>query len=341
MSAGAAHGGDLAAGLARFLTDLRGRRHEVSLEGQSTAGARRQQTIFTATDGGGTERLIATIIHEESLEMQGIDAEAAIRHAAEAAGVPVPHIHGVCLDDGLVGGRFYVSDFVDGETIPRRVLRLVEGAGVGERVARQCGAALARLHSLDPSAAPEPMQRPPDPSPAHQAVTGLREQLAEDAELHPSPVLALGLRWLERTAVGTPQRVVVHGDCRNGNLIVGDDGLRAVLDWEGTHVGDPMEDLAWLCLRTWRFGADEREVGGFAGLDHLVAGYEEAGGSFDRARFEWWKVLGTVRWGLGLARQATGALRGENRNVVMLASGRRAVELHWDLLTLLEPELGA
>ena len=51
---------------------------------------------------------------------------------------------------------------------------------------------------------------------------------------------------------------VVHGDFRIGNMLYDEHGLTSILDWEGVHVGEPEEDLAWLCTRVWRFGSNER-----------------------------------------------------------------------------------
>jgi aminoglycoside phosphotransferase (APT) family kinase protein len=130
---------------------------------------------------------------------------------------------------------------------------------------------------------------------------------------------------------------VVHSDIRTGNIIVGDDGLRAILDWEGARVGDPMEDVAWPCTRMWRFREDERTVGGMGGLDSLRNAYVAAGGSWDEQRFRWWRVLGTLRWGLGLAGQARQHLDGSYPSIVMAGSGRRVPELEYDTLLLIRP----
>ena len=293
--------------------------------------------LFDADGPGHSLRLVATILPTAAIELNPITAEAAIRNLAEEHGVPVPHIHAVCTDPSFVGGPFFVSDRVDGESVPRRVLRLVEAEAIGERVAGQLGEALARIHSIDPARAPENLMDDRSENPAETALVGA-DRMVADLPL-PRPALAYGIRWLERHLPSAPsRRTIVHTDARNGNILVSARGLEAVLDWEGTvRHGDPMQDLAWPALRMWRFKEDAREIGGFAGREPFVAGYEAAGGSFDEERFTWWKVLGTLRWALGLASQSAAHLDGRFRSIVMAASGRRVPELEWDLLMLVRP----
>ena len=156
---------------------------------------------------------------------------------------------------------------------PERVLRIASENGVGERIVDQLGEAMARLHSIDPAAAPATIARPEGAGPIETGVTIIDTHLELLTE--PSPVFGYAARWLERNMPPEPgDLAVVHSDIRNGNIIVGDDGLRAILDWEGTRVGDPMEDLAWPCQRMWRFREEARTVGGFAGVDVLRAAYE-------------------------------------------------------------------
>jgi hypothetical protein len=128
---------------------------------------------------------------------------------------------------------------------------------------------------------------------------------------------------------------VVHGDFRNGNLIVGDEGIRAVLDWELAHIGDPLEDLGWLCVKAWRFGSP-LPVGGFGTFDELVASYQAAGGApVDDGALYWWVVLGTLRWGIICILQTLTHTTGAVRSVELAAIGRRVCEVEWDLLELL------
>ena len=328
---------ELADGLATYLSDAWGSTVAVSGITTVTAGARRHNVIFDATADGVTHRLVATIVPEGETIINPIDAEAGVRSLAEQAGVAVPHVHLVRTDGELVGGPFMISDFVEGETVPRRVLRLVEAEGIGERVAGQLGETLARLHAIDPAAVTVPLRILEGEHPCAAALDAMR--LAVDELPQRRPALELGLRWLERHLPSPPaRRSIVHTDVRNGNLIIGPDGLRAVLDWEGTLAsGDPMQDMAWPALRMWRFRNDTAEIGGFAGRAAYVAGYEAAGGAFDEDRFRWWKVEGTLRWAVGLAVQTMAFLDGRVPSIVMAASGRRVPELEWDLLMLIRP----
>jgi aminoglycoside phosphotransferase (APT) family kinase protein len=329
--------GKLVSGLEAFLSAEWGRPVRVSNLASSSAGARRNNVLFDVDDGGQVLGLVATIMPTSQIQLNPMGAEAAMRDLARKAGVPVPRVYATCLDSSYVGGPFFLSERVEGETVPRRVLRLVHEQGIGDLVAVQLGEALGRLHGIDPGLAPADLLDPGLGNPAEVAL-----QWASDAYgqlLEPRPALALGLRWLERQLPGDlPERSVIHGDVRNGNLIVGADGLRALLDWESSkRQGDPMEDLAWASLRMWRFRYDEQEIGGFAGRAPFVAAYRASGRAFDDDRFHWWKVLGTLRWALGLASQTAAHLDGRFVSIVMAASGRRVPELEWDLLMLIRP----
>ena len=326
---------EIQAGLGRFLTREWGKPVEATELGVASAGARRRNVLFEAVQGGERTPLVATIIPNVAMQALPIEVEAAALRMAEAAGAPAPHVHGVSDDASFVGGPFFITQRLDGETIPRRVLRLIEQEpGLGAKLTRQCGAALAQIHAADTGAAHPDLPR--NVRPIEAALAGVNTLI--DGLLQPSPTFALAAGWLERQRPTEPERcTLVHGDFRNGNLIVGSEGLRAVLDWEVTHLGDPMEDPGWLCQRMWRFRNDEFEVGGFGTRADLRAGYEAAGGRFDEDRFVWWKIMGTLKWGLGLAGQAAAHLDGSVPSVVMAASGRRVAELEYDLLMLMKP----
>ena len=321
-------------GLATFLSEEWGEPVEIRELRASSVGARRRNLLFDAHRRSGTTGLVATIVPPDSMPGLDVVDEAAVIHLAASGGVLAPGVHGVCRDERFVGAPFFLTSRIDGETLPRGVLRLAEATpAFGARLAGQCGEALARLHALNAETAPAKLLRARADDTAGLAIQMIESLL--DVLLQPSPAFLLGYRWLERHRPDPPSHsVLLHGDFRNGNLVVDKDGLRGILDWEVSHIGDSMEDPAWMCVRMWRFGNDTQEVGGFAGRADLRAGYEAQGGEWDEERFHWWKVLGTLKWGLVLAIQAASYLRGATGSIVMAASGRRVAELEYDTLML-------
>jgi aminoglycoside phosphotransferase (APT) family kinase protein len=219
-------------------------------------------------------------------------------------------------------------EHVDGETIAQRILRDDTFAGARPMLASQCGAALARIHAI-PMDEVRGLQ--------HQDPVAVYRKLLDDLG-QPHPAFELGFRWLEPRRPPASPETVVHGDFRNGNFIVGPDGLRAVIDWELAHTGDPMEDLGWLCVRSWRFGHAE-PVGGFGTREDLFAAYGRASGvQVDSEVVRWWEVVGTIKWGVICIAQAMKHLSGAERSVELAAIGRRACEVEHDLLLLLDDD---
>ncbi|MGH7961291.1 MAG: phosphotransferase family protein, partial [Candidatus Binatia bacterium] len=175
-----------------------------------------------------------------------------------------------------------------------------------------------------------------DRSPAEEELSRF-EQIYRNATLDPHPVFELAFRWLRHRLPQVQERVLVHGDYRIGNVMFGPEGVRAILDWEGAHVGDPMEDLGWLCVRSWRFGNDHLPVGGIGTREEFQRAYEEAGGyPVDPQRVRFWEVFGNLRWGILCLFLGRPFLDGKNRNVEQAAIARRAAETEWELLILTE-----
>jgi aminoglycoside phosphotransferase (APT) family kinase protein len=193
-------------------------------------------------------------------------------------------------------------------------------------LARQYGEALGRIQRIDPAEVPGLASQDPLDH-FEQVLDGLGE---------PSPALAFAFRWLRthRPPAGDP--VVVHGDFRNGNGIVApEEGLRAVIDWELSHLGDPLEDLGWFCIRAWRFGS-RLPVGGFGRYDEIIGGYEATSGrKVDRDALRWWQIMGTARWAVICLMQGATHWQGHRRTVELAATGRRAAEAEFDLMLLL------
>jgi aminoglycoside phosphotransferase (APT) family kinase protein len=293
-----------------------------------SGGASRETWSFVAvTDDGGRRPLVLQRLRG-GLTMGGpsMAVEDALLTAAEQAGVPVPAtIVGAagCEVAGLGVAR--ITEHVDGEALGPRIVRQDRFAGARALLPAQCGRALAAIHAIDPGEVPGLAEV--------DVLARLREglDLVEEAR----PAFELALRWLHDHRPSPRRASVVHGDFRIGNLLVDETGLRAVLDWELAHLGDPLEDLGWLCVRAWRFGG-EGEVGGVGPLDELLDAYAEASGtavSADDVR--WWIVAGTLTWGLICAVQARRHLDGHVRSVELATIGRRVCETEYDLLDLI------
>ncbi len=260
----------------------------------------------------------------------GLDAEAALMQLAYEAGLPSPRVlHVLDADDEL--GPGFIMARVEGETIARKILRDAQFAGARPKLARQLGQIAAGIHGLPHAKLPPLKQR--------TASEEIGELAREYRSLDwPKPVFELALCWLRDHDPGPPSEVtLVHGDFRNGNLIIGVDGVRAVLDWELAHLGDPMEDLGWICVNSWRFGEIDRPVGGFGARADLFAGYEATGRKVDVARVTFFEVMGTLRWGVMCGGMMQRFRMQPDHSMERAMIGRRASETEIDLLRLLAP----
>ena len=304
---------ELAAGLAAVVGD------DVANLRRMSGGASRETWAFEA----GGRRLVVRRDPPGAMA-SGLGREADLLRAAAKLGVPVPDV--VASGDDLAGSPFVVMAHVDGETIPRKLLRDQAYAEARPKIAAQCGRILAAIHGIAPDEVPGLPDE--DVLDKYRAVYDMFAQ--------PHAAFELAFRWLGSHRPPSPRRAVVHGDFRNGNLMVGPDGVRAVLDWELAHVGDPMEDLGWLCAPAWRFGSS-KPVGGFGDYDDLVTAYESASGTtVDRDALLWWETMATLTWGVICMAQTATHRGGAVRSVELAAIGRRVAEVEWDLLDCLE-----
>ena len=260
----------------------------------------------------------------------GLDAEARLMQLAHDAGLPSPKVlHVLRPEDDL--GTGFVMARVEGETIARKILRDEQFSKARPILARQLGKVAAGIHNL-----------PRDQLPALREMSSTGEIAEMGREYRgfgwPRPVFELALRWLADHDPGPSQEVtLVHGDFRHGNLIIGADGVRAVLDWELAHRGDPMEDLGWICVNSWRFGEIDKPVGGFGTREELLAGYQAAGRKADPARVKFWEVMGTLRWGVMCCGMMQRFRIGPDHSMERAMIGRRASETEIDLMVLLAP----
>ncbi len=289
-----------------------------------SGGASRETWSFVAICPHGHRQRLVLQRQRPGAE-RDMAIEAAALRAGAAAGVPVAEVVAAGTDPADLGASYLIVCHVGGETIARKILRDAEFAEARRALPAQLGRALGALHGVNPSAVPGLVDT--------DQLAQYREVLDQSGQPHPA--FELAFRWLESNRPPARPPAIVHGDFRLGNLVVGADGLRAVLDWELVHIGDPMEDLGWLCVRAWRFGAP-KPVAGVGEYEELFAAYADATGRpVDPQVARGWEMLGTRKWGIMCIMQASAHLTGVARSHELAAIGRRVCENEHDLLLLL------
>jgi aminoglycoside phosphotransferase (APT) family kinase protein len=284
-------------------------------------GHGRQELILRRAPGG--------VARARSSEAILLADEAKLLQLAADANVTAPVVVAVFAPGSDVGEAF-IMHRIAGETLARRILRDDKYTAARTQLPAQCGRELARIHSISPSNAP------------FLPVSGGADQIKKYETIFrefdfPRPVFELALKWLKDNLPPPTDPVLVHGDFRIGNLIVGETGLTSVLDWELAHIGDPREDIAWICVNSWRFGQRDNRVGGFGHLPELLDAYaEENGHRYEEAEIDWWETLGSLKWGIMCMIMFEAYRSGADPSVERAAIGRRVSETEIDLLNLLE-----
>jgi aminoglycoside phosphotransferase (APT) family kinase protein len=262
-------------------------------------------------------RALGGVIHEDTLPLEH---EFRVLEAAVEAGVKVPRPVAYL---GELGGReAFAMEFVEGETIGRRIVRNPP-PGLETQLAEE----LAKIHAI-----------PADRLPFLRSGDVLERFEHElDTVGEPHPAIEYGLWWLRDHRPEPLGDVVSHGDYRIGNVVVSERGLAYLLDWEFAHLADPREDVTWPLVRAWRFGADDRRLGGVGEVRPYLERYRELTGvEIAEADLVWWEVLGNVKWATGCLTQSRRHLTGLDRSVEYAVLGRMAAEMEYELLDLID-----
>jgi aminoglycoside phosphotransferase (APT) family kinase protein len=267
----------------------------------------------------GTELLVRRasvgVIHRDTLTLE---QEFRVLEAAVGAGVAAPRPVQYLGD--IDGHEAFAMERVPGETIGRRIVR-DPPAVLPMQLAEQ----LARIHSIEPL----------EFLPRGDLIARFYDEL--DSVGEPHPAIEYGLAWVRERLAPAAAPTFCHGDFRVGNFAVDADGLVSVLDWEFAHVGDPVDDVAWPIVRAWRFGADERRLGGVGDVEPYLERYNElTGRGITLQELDVWEVFGNVKWAIGCLTQCRRHLNGLDRNVEYAVLGRMAAEMEYELLDLIE-----
>ncbi|HEY0437743.1 MAG TPA: phosphotransferase family protein [Phenylobacterium sp.] len=328
---------DVLAALPRLAQRLGGGDAHLAAAERLSGGASMETWAFAVDGPGGHEDLIlrrrSAPFDPDTARSVSLATEAALIQATGASGAPVPPIRHICDEaDGL--GEAYVMGRVSGETLGRRIVGDPRFDAVRPRLARQCGEVLVPIHATPP------------PAGLNLKLSDGQGELDRYEEVYRSsgaerPILELAFQYLRNHLPPPVEPVLLHGDFRNGNIMFDPEtGVAAVLDWELSHIGDPAEDMGWICTNSWRFGRQDRPVGGFGDYADLLAGYEAAGGQpIELSRVRFWQMLGSLRWGVMCLMMYRSWADGVERSVERPMIGRRVSETEADLIVLLEEGL--
>jgi aminoglycoside phosphotransferase (APT) family kinase protein len=304
------------------LSQALGREVEISEPVLLAGGASKEAWSVDA----GEERLLVrraagSVIHRHTLSLED---EFAVLQAAYEAGVKAPRPYAYIPD--LAGREAFVMERLEGDTIGRRIVQKDELARARAALPVQMAEELAKIHAI-------PAARVSFLPEAN--LDRMVEELDEVGEPHPA--IELGLWWLRENRPPRRDPVVVHGDYRIGNLVVGEEGLVGVLDWEFAHLDDPARDLAFALVRAWRFGVPEKRLGGVGPVEPYLGRYNELTG-FDVQPYEldYWELAGNVGWAIGCLTQMQRHLTGRDRSVEFATLGRLGAEVEYEICNLLE-----
>jgi aminoglycoside phosphotransferase (APT) family kinase protein len=304
-----------------------------------SGGASRDTWLITAQVGDETQRYVVrrdlpTQMFEEALTRE---QEFRLMDAAYKSGVKVAKVLWNCSDVSVLGSPFFVMEYVPGISIGRKVIQDPALAHARAVLPQQMAEQLALIHKMQPDEHNlDFLARPHEGLTAAQTSVLQTRTILDELNVQ-SPTWEWCLRWADRHAPQNAIETFVHGDFRLGNLLVDESGLTAVIDWEFGHIGNPDEELGYVCMRDWRFGSGKLRFAGLSDRETFLTAYEQASGrTVDRSAVDWWEIMGNIRWGVICLSQANRHLSGVEPSVELASLGRRSAEMQYESLRLIQ-----
>jgi aminoglycoside phosphotransferase (APT) family kinase protein len=256
-----------------------------------------------------------------------IDTDRKIEFAAYKAffgsAVPVPEVLWLEDDPRHLGSPFFISVEMTGyQTSPARIL-MEPYAAHHQKLAEQKWSILGKIASADPrELGLAGTMEWVEPNDCWKRELDYWERVLDSDELIPQPIIRAAIRWLRRNPPPPAQKVsVVHGDYRTGNFLFDEDGrIHGILDWEMSHLGDPLEDLGWSLNRVWCWAHDDRR-GGLIDRASAIAIWQKASGlKADAAALHWWELFASVKGQAIWVSSAHAWETGDNKDPVLVLS---------------------
>jgi aminoglycoside phosphotransferase (APT) family kinase protein len=283
--------------LAAFLSARIGAPVRVANLARKSGGGSRETWLFDAEwlEDGKTHRRSLVLRRDPTASLLDSDREREFRllECLQGSDIPVPRVEWFERSSDWLERPFFVMERAPGAPTPP-TFPSVSDVAQREQAARDFVAILARIHRLDWAALgleflPGVEARPP----AEVQVETWRQVYAQERQAH-EPLIEVAFQRLLRTLPATDRVTLVHGDFRSGNYLLDDAGrITAMLDWEMAHLGDPMEDLGWACMKFWSGGG---RVCGLLERREFLRRYEDTSGiAVDATRVAFYELLGNIK----------------------------------------------
>jgi len=199
----------------------------------------------------------------------------------EQQGIPVPHMLWVDPDGKWLERPFSVARWIDGEADLSKLAAEPHLPAIIDRYLE----ILAQVHNLDPAAAGVDFLGSPTPQTAAREQVDLFTYGFDKQRLEEFPAISYMIRWLGKHAPTAPRVSAIHGDFRLGNFMWDDTGIVAMLDWEQCHLGDPLEEIAFMYWPLWSLGS-------LIPIREFVERYEQTSGiAVDDAALAYYRVF--------------------------------------------------
>jgi aminoglycoside phosphotransferase (APT) family kinase protein len=210
------------------------------------------------------------------------------------AGMKIPEPLFIELDPSVMDRPFFIMHRMNGRTAAG-AMAAAEPEALRAKLADAFISEMAQLHQLDWRAlgmdwlgTPKNLTEPARAQTQHWLDLYNQDRMGEAW-----PIIDAAFAWLKANPVVSDRIAICHGDFRSGNFLFDDSGFITMLDWEMTHLGDPLEDLGWSSMRLW--GKDNL-AGGLIDREAYYKLYEQkSGASIDRKRLFFYGVLGNAK----------------------------------------------
>jgi aminoglycoside phosphotransferase (APT) family kinase protein len=214
--------------------------------------------------------------------------------AMHRAGMKIPEPLFLELDPAVMERPFFIMHRLPGRTAAG-AMAASEPEPLRRRLANEFLTEMARLHKLDWRALGMEFLGVPNDlaAPARAQTQHWFDLYHADRMNEPWPIIDAAFAWLKANPVVADRIAIVHGDFRAGNYLFDENGLISMLDWEMTHLGDPLEDLGWSSMRLW---GHQNLAGGLIDTEEYIKLYEQKSGApVDRKRLFFYQVLGNAK----------------------------------------------